>query len=46
MISTVTLKLINGTLELIQTVKYNDGTTVVRLLDRNHIPVEIIKPRG
>ena len=46
MISTVTLKLINGTLSLIQTVKYNDGTTVVRLLDRNHVPVEIIKPRG
>ena len=46
MISTVTLKLINGTLALIQTVKYNDGTTVVRLLDRNHVPVEIIKPRG
>ena len=46
MISIVTLKLINGTLSLIQTIKYNDGTTVVRLLDRNFVPVEIIKPRG
>ena len=46
MISTVTLKLINGVLSLVQTVKYNDGTTVVRLLDRNHVPVEILKPRG
>jgi hypothetical protein len=46
MISTVTLKLINGVLSLVQTVKYNDGTTIIRLLDNNHIPVEIIKPRG
>jgi len=46
MISTVTLKLINGTLSLIQTVKYNDGTTVIRLLDRNFVPVEIIKSRS
>jgi hypothetical protein len=46
MISTVTLKLFNGVLSLVQTVKYNDGTTIIRLLDKNHIPVEIIKPRG
>ena len=46
MISIVNLKLINGVLSLIQTIKYNDGTTVVRLLDRNFVPVEIIKPRG